>query len=147
MVWLNLKSTIVSDLEQAGFVLNITMSRLKPEQVGAWLGFTLDLREGKFLVPEDKVARLVKSIDGILASSTVHVQWLASAVGQIISMSLAIGQVTRLRTRALYAMINSRQSWADRLCLSKDAREELVFWKSCLLCFNGRPIWFSPGVT
>ena len=37
-------------------MLNITKSRLKPEQVGAWLGFTLDLREGKFLVPEDKVA-------------------------------------------------------------------------------------------
>ena len=61
----------------------------------------------------------MKSIDGILASSSVHVRWLASAVGQIISMSLAIGQVTRLRTRALYAMINSRQSWADRLLLSK----------------------------
>ena len=60
-------STIVSDLERTGFVLNITKSRQKPEQVGAWLGFTLDLREGKFLVPEDKVARLVKSIDGILS--------------------------------------------------------------------------------
>ena len=89
----------------------------------------------------------MKSIDGILASSPVHVRWLASAVRQIISMSLAIGQVTHLRTRALYAMINSRQSWADRLHLSKDAREDLVFWKSCLSCFNGRPIWFSPGVT
>ena len=37
-------------------MVNITKSRLKPEQVGAWLGFTLDLRKGKFLVPEDKVA-------------------------------------------------------------------------------------------
>ena len=37
-------------------MLNITKSRLKPEQVGARVGFTLDLREGKFLVPEDKVA-------------------------------------------------------------------------------------------
>ena len=60
----------------------------------------------------------MKSIDGILASSPVHVRWLASAVGQIISMSLAIGQVIWLCTRA---MINSRQSWADRLLLSKDA--------------------------
>ena len=89
-------------------MLNITKSRLEPEQVGVWLGFTLDLREGKFLAPEDKVARLVKSIDDIVASSTVHVQWLASAVGKIISMSLAIGQVTRLRTRVLYAIITRR---------------------------------------
>ena len=51
-------SAIVSDLERAGFVLNVTKSRLKPEQVGVWLGFTLDLREGKFLVPEYKVGFL-----------------------------------------------------------------------------------------
>ena len=72
----------------------------------AWLGFAfaLDLREGKFLVPEDKVVKLVKLIDGVL-----------------------IGQVTCLRTRALYAVINSRQSWADRLPLLKEAREELAF--------------------
>jgi len=78
-------SATVSDLELAGFVLNITKSRLKPEQVGVWLGFILDLKEGKLLVPEDKVALLVKSIDGILTSSSVHVRWLASAVGQIIT--------------------------------------------------------------
>ena len=41
-------SAIVSDLEQAGFVLNVNKSRLKSEQVAVWLGFTLDLRERKF---------------------------------------------------------------------------------------------------
>ena len=74
-------------------MLNVTKSRLKPEQAGVWLGFALDLRKGKFLVPEDKVVKLAKSIDGILISSPVHVRWLASIVGQVISMSSAIGQV------------------------------------------------------
>ena len=103
----------------------------------------------KNFVPEEKVAKLLWSIDSILNSSNspVHVRWLASAVGKIISMSLAIGPVARLRTRALYAVINMRCSWADRLLLSDEAREELVFWRSCLSYFNGRPIWFSPGVT
>ena len=36
-------SAIVSDLEQAGFVPNVTKSRLKPEQVGVWLGLALPL--------------------------------------------------------------------------------------------------------
>ena len=40
-------STIVSDLEWAGFVPNVTKSRLKSEQVGAWLGFTLDFKGRK----------------------------------------------------------------------------------------------------
>ena len=54
----------------------------------AWL--SLDLREGKLSLPEDNVVKLVKlvTIGGILISSPVqHVQWLASAVGQIISMT------------------------------------------------------------
>ncbi len=63
------------------------------------------------------------------SNSPVHVRWLASAVGQIISMSLAIDPVARFRTRALYAVINMRCSWADRLLLS-----------SCLSYFNGQPI-------
>lgn len=88
----------------------------------------------------------MKSIESILAP-LVHVRRLASCVGQIISMSLAIGPVARLRTRALYGVINSRHSWADRLPLPAAAQEELVFWKSCLAQFNGQPIWFSPGAT
>ena len=52
-----------------------------------WLGFSLDLRERKLLLPEDNVVKLV-TIGGILISSPVqHVQWLASAVGQIILMT------------------------------------------------------------
>ena len=140
-------SQIVSDLEHAGFVLNIIKSRLTPQQIGQWLGFILNLIDGTFAAPEDKVARLMASIQSILASLLVHVRCLASAVGQIISMSLAVGPVTRLRTRALYATIIRRRSWADRLPLSAEAREELEFWRECLLQFNGHPIWFSPGAT
>ena len=62
-------------------------------------------------------------------------------------MSLAIGPIARLRTRALYQVINSRWFWADKLMVSMDAREELKFWKSSLEAFNGQPIWFSRGTT
>ena len=135
-------SQIVSDLEHAGFVLNIIKSQLTPQQIGQWLGFILNLIDGTFAVPEDKVARLMASIQSILASLLVHVRCLASAVGQIISMSLAVGPVTCLRTRALYATIIRCHSWADRLPLSAEAWEELQFWRECL--FNGRPYLVFP---
>ena len=41
---------IVTDLDCAGLILNDTKSKLEPQQVGLWLGFTLDLLEGRFLV-------------------------------------------------------------------------------------------------
>ena len=74
-------------------------------------------------------------------------QSLASAVGQIISMNLAMGPITRLRTRALYAVLNSRSSWADKCYLPAEAREELEFWQTNVQFLNGRSIWFSSGTT
>ena len=78
--------------------------------MGPWLGFTLDRLEGRFLVPQDKVLRLATSIDNVLPLGVVGARVLASIVGQIISMSLVIGPVARLRTRALYQAINSATS-------------------------------------
>ena len=62
-------------------------------------------------------------------------------------MSLAIGPVSRLRTRGLYEVINKRRYWSDKLQLSSLARDEVLFWQSALPSLNGRPIWFSPSAT
>ena len=139
---------IVSDLEQAGFVINTAKSHLEPHQVSEWLGFTVDLEEGCFKVPCDKIRRLksvlvtISPIGGMITARS-----LASVVGQIISMSLALGPVTRLRTRAMYSVLNQRKCWSDRLRLSRDAQEELSFWQHNIDQFNGQSIVFSAGVT
>ena len=138
---------IVDDLTLAGFILNIPKSKLTPQQIGQWLGFILDLLSGKFFVPKEKMSKLWHAIDKVLASRLVPARLLASVVGQIISMSLAIGPVARLRTRALYDVINTRSFWSEKLSLSSLARDELLFWKSSMQAFNGRPIWFSAGAT
>ena len=72
---------------------------------------------------------------------------LASVVGQIMSMNLALGPITRLKTRAVYANINCSRSWADKLCLSVDSQIELKFWLDRVDFLNGKPIWFSPCAT
>lgn len=69
------------------------------------------------------------------------------AVGKIISMTLPIGPVSHLTTRALYTAINSRHSWCDSVSLPQNAREELEFWFRNIDCLNGKPIWFNPGAT
>ena len=138
---------IVDDLALAGFVLNKQKSCLEPQQEGVWLGFLLDLLGGMFYVPQEKVLKLNRSIDAVLQSRFVCARTLASITGQIISMSLAVGPVARLRTRALYCVLNKRRFWSDKLPLDGAALDELAFWKSSLLSFNGRPIWFSPGAT
>ena len=141
------KELVVSDLGKAGFVLNIPKSQLEPLRTSRWLGFILDLETGCFMVPEEKVERLKSVVQKVLPMSQVGVRLLASIVGQIMSMSLALGPIARLHTRTLYAVIDSRHSWSDQLKLFDDARDELLFWQSSIAGLNAHPIWFSPGTT
>ena len=71
----------------------------------------------------------------MLDAITAHI--LASIVGQIISMSLAIGPIVRLRTRALYGVINQRIFRSDRLALSTEVQDELNFGSITLISLMG----------
>ena len=53
----------------------------------------------------------------------VSARQLASLIGTIISMSIALCPVTRLMTRSLYAVLNDRVSWCQKLTLSKEATD------------------------
>ena len=109
---------IASDLDDAGFVLNVPKPKLSPHQVGDWLGFIVDLLSGCFRVPGEKIDRLKRSIASMLQASRLPVQAIASIVGRIMSMSLALGPIARLRTRSTYTDINSCPSWYSFLYLS-----------------------------
>ena len=52
-------------------------------------------------------------------------------------MSLALGPVTRLITHSLYAVLNSKAAWCQRLVLSLEATVEISF--------NGQQIWPRPS--
>ena len=105
------------DIGKAGLTLNVQKSCFSPLQQGVWLGFVLDFEKGKIHIEEEKMVALIDSIDGILAShQMVHVCTLASVVGQIISMSRAIGYIASLFTRHLYATVARRFSWNSYEC-------------------------------
>ena len=111
------KDIIISDLSDAGFVVNVSKSMLIPSQVGSWLGFVIDLGKGWFTVPPHILQKLLDSVAKVAPYGRVSVRAVASIVGQIISMSLAMGPITRLRSRALYTFINQRWPWFDSIPL------------------------------
>ena len=83
----------------------------------------------------------------ILHPSRVPIRTIASVVGQIMSMSLALGAIACLRTRALYVDINRCMSWHWAIVLSEEAKIELFFWQENTENFNGQSIWFESGTT
>ena len=100
---------------------------------------------GKFSVPAHKIEVLQSKLLKTKEGKCVPARELASLIGKIISMSLALGPITRLMTRNLYAVLNCRLAWCHRLTLSGEATQELDFWLSKITNFNGRHIWPKPS--
>ena len=133
------------DLAKAGLIVNESKSQWQPVRKLTWLGFTLDLEFGKLTVPEDKLSCLCDLLQSLLEKHLFPAKLLASAVGRIISMSLALGPVARLMTRSLYAVLNTRISWCTQLQLSDEAKQELSFWLTRIQQFNGQNLWPKPS--
>ena len=79
------------DLRDAGLVEHIDKCNWTPVQQIAWLGFFLDLEKGQIFVPTEKVKRLKSQLVQVQDSPTLKARDLASIIGKLISMSLAVG--------------------------------------------------------
>ena len=95
------------DLARAGLVEHTTKCSWAPSQQAKWLGFKLDLQQGVISVPQEKITQLRSQLRKVAINGTLKVRELASIIGKIISMSLAIGPVSRLMTRWMYALLSS----------------------------------------
>ena len=140
------KSTQVQcDLQHAGFVVNVEKSVWDPSTDMEWLGFKIDLAKGEFSVPEHKLSKLKSQLQEASKSQVMQARLLASLIGKIMSMSLALGPVTRLMTRSLYAALNSKSAWCQKLTMTPAALGELTFWFNEVSKFNGQYIWPKPS--
>lgn len=75
------------------------------------IGFIVDLDKGQIEIPAERVAALRSKLQSVCLLQRVPAKTLASVVGSIISMSLAIGPVSRFMTRSMYSLLETRLSW------------------------------------
>ena len=54
---------------------------------------------------------------------------------------LSVGNVARLMTRNIFAVINSAMNWNSMISLTPGCVDELNFWKVNLVYINGVPLW------
>ena len=104
-------------------LVNEVKSLWKPVQNIVWLGTVLDTNQGSISVTEHRMTKLKSSIDSVLRGgcTSVNVRTLAAVVGQIISLTLSVGDVTRFTRRSSYAVVNTKVSWNSTVVLSKEA--------------------------
>ena len=136
----NISVQVRKDLASAGFTCNDKKSNWEPVQNLVFLGTVLDFKMGLISIPEERILKLKSSIDSCLQDNFISARGLASITGQIISMSCAVGNTTRLLTRNCYAAIEQRTSWDQLLFVSPEIRNELFFWRSNIDSVNGKPM-------
>ena len=113
--------------------INFEKSNLIPSRkMVKHLGFSLDFAgDGTIEVPRDRWEQLQQGVAQLLQHAEkgrrVHVRLVARVTRQLISMGLAIGDISRLFTRALYADIDNAPSWNNMITLSTVAAQELHF--------------------
>ncbi|KAL5506358.1 hypothetical protein EMCRGX_G007980 [Ephydatia muelleri] len=140
----NAASTWVRDtLRRVGWVCNEEKFGCQPTG-SAGLG-NLDLEKGSISVPEGKVRALQHRLKVAAKKSSLVARDIASLIGRIVSMGLALGPVARFMTQALYALLETRLAWCDMLPITQEACEEITFWTELFDQFNAQPIWHSPA--
>ena len=100
---------------------------------------------GQLHIPEAKLATTCELLKALCQRQAVPAKLLASVIGKIVSMSLALGPVTRLMTRSMYSVLNSRVSWCHQLALTPEAIPEMQFWQTKISQFNGQDLWPKPS--
>jgi len=136
---------IQDDLSKAWFVVNEAKCQWTPVKKLVWLGFEIGLELGKLVVPDSKLESTCDLLKSLVESWVVPARKLASAIGKIISMSLAIGPVVCLMTCSLYTVLNNRRSWCAQLPLAIEAKNELNFWLAKIRELNGQDLWPKPS--
>ena len=128
------------DLDRLGLLVKEEKSNFEPRQKGEHLAFILDLTNGEFSIPPGKIDHLFNLISLLLDDVSPTARDVSRITGTLISMELALGPVVRLRTRALYAVLNSVHSLSCKVALTREAVEELNFWRDNFFCLCGKPI-------
>ena len=84
---------------------------------------------------------LKRKLQQFCSSQKTAARRISSLVGTIVSMGIAIGQVAKMWTRSLYALVNKAPSWDPPIILSDKTSTEIDFWSFCFETFNGNHIW------
>ena len=130
-----------ADLDRAGFIVNEPKSSFEPKQEVQQLGFTLDTCLNLIKASERRVQATRAAVAHAVQKGTVSARELAKVAGHIISMSVVLGPVCRLRTRAMYAAIETRHNWSSRIGVCDEVAMELQFWGANFEELHGRPLW------
>ena len=138
----SLKATemVLHKLKSLGYLTKEAKSSLTPSQTLQHLGFEIDTRSMTLKIPGKKVRDVRREASKLAHKGTCTIRQLSSFIGKAIAMTAAVFPA-RLKVQHLQAAkiqaLKSGSSWEDSISLPPTATEELLWWRTHLLQWNG----------
>ena len=127
--------------EGAGWVFKASKRSGDPSQRCTFLGLEINSEDLSFNIPEHKLQKIVQACKTLGRSKGwVAVRRVASVVGLLQSVRLAVGPLVAILTRSLYHVVNEAKSWKSFVKLDDLARLELDWWINNLSSVSSFPI-------
>lgn len=114
------------------------------------LGMIVDFREQKYFMTEKRIHQIIDMCQQALSHPFQQARLISRIAGIIMSQVSAIGPMARIRTRSMYACIQTRlltgescskaESYDLLVFVNDDTKKELLYWVSNTKKVNGRAI-------
>ncbi len=134
------------DLLRAGLIYNIQKSNWIPTTRIDWLGMTWDTVAGTLQVVQRRIDKICLTIQSLKSSNYVTIRKLHSLVGQVISLSPVVGNISRLTTRHCQIEIAKATHEDNRVRLDEQCMSEITFWENNLPKLNVRKVFAADRV-
>ena len=138
---------LLSDLKNAGFIVNLKKSIWIPTKRIQFLGFAVDTDQMTYTVPDKKLEVFLNLASKILKSGKASAKDISRVTGRLVSMQPALGKIVLLTTRCMYAFLAKQSTWYREGSLDQGSLEELEFWFKNIRNKNGYRIKADPQIT
>ena len=126
-------------LADLGLEVNVPKSVLVPEQVLQYLGFVLDLLDGRVVVTSTKITHTVGELARLANRSEVSLRAIAGALGKVRSLLFALPQARLLTDKLLLVLqLNANLPWESTVSLQQEVISQLESTIEVLKVSRGR---------
>ena len=141
-------TTIV--LFKAGYFMGISKCCLIPEQFMTYLGINCDTKNGRFLVPQDRIEKYVPILQTFVSKDWVSFSDMEKMVGKLVSLECAVPagmwytreQYSAMRLSGVSSMNSKKIRDNKYIKITDGIREEWLMWIFFLSQNSGSP-WKS----
>ena len=134
---------VKDSLQCSGFIANVEKSHWEPSQELTWLGITVNLAAGTLKISKEREDSLLSTLAFISQRLPfTSARKLANLTGKLISTKWVLGDITQMKTRHLYRVIDSRINWNKTISLNQHHQSisDIVYWRKNFKNLNVRKL-------